>query len=70
MCALSLSEPFHFFSDFRFLAKGYLKKLEQDPDATILLGDSAYNRSKLKRELGLGLPVPLPGNGTQQKVRI
>lgn len=53
---------------FVISAKGYLKKLETDPDAVINLGDSAYNRSKLKRNLGVGTPRPLPKDGVQQKV--
>jgi hypothetical protein len=48
--------------------KGYLKKLETDPDAVINLGDSAYNRSNIKNNLGLGVPRPLPKDGVQQKV--
>ena len=41
-----------------------------DPEAVVCLGDSAYNRSKMKDKLGLGLPVPQRKDGVQQKVRI
>jgi hypothetical protein len=58
------------FIFFFFAAKGYLAKREEDPEAVVLLGDSAYNRSKLKVELGLGLPVPQRKDGVQQKVLI
>lgn len=34
-----------------------------------MLGDSAYHRSERKRDLGLGLPVPLSNDGSQPKVR-
>jgi hypothetical protein len=43
--------------------------MEDHPDAVISLGDSAYNRSEIRRELGLGLPVPLSKDGIQQRVR-
>ena len=39
-----------------------------DPAAVVCLGDSAYHRSKIKKELGLGLPVPQREDGVQQKV--
>ncbi len=57
------------YSNFRFAAKGYLEKREVDPTAVVLLGDSAYHRSKIKEQLGLGLPVPQRKDGVQQKVR-
>jgi hypothetical protein len=50
--------------------KGYLKKLEEDPEAVICLGDSAYHRSSVKGEMGIGRPVPQRKDGVQQKVRI
>jgi hypothetical protein len=56
------------FKIFSFTAKGYLEKREEDPEAVILLGDSAYHRSKHKEELGFGLPVPQRKDGVQQKV--
>jgi hypothetical protein len=56
------------FSKFRFAAKGYLAKREEDPAAVVCLGDSAYHRSSVKGELGLGLPVPQRNDGIQQKV--
>ena len=48
--------------------KGYLKRLEQDPQAAICLGDSAYHRSKVKEELGIKRPVPHQNDGAQQTV--
>jgi hypothetical protein len=57
-------------SNFRFAAKGYLAKREADPAAVVCLGDSAYHRSKLKEELGLGLPAPQRKDGVQQKVKL
>lgn len=54
--------------NFENAGKNYLKKLEDDPDAVVLLGDSAYHRSTKKRDLGLGLPVPLSDDGIQPKV--
>ena len=57
------------FSNFRFAAKGYLAKREADPTAVVCLGDSAYLRSSVKGELGLGLPVPQRNDGVQQKVK-
>ena len=59
---------FHLF--FCFAAKGYLKKLEEDPEAVICLGDSAYHRSSVKGEMGIGRPVPQRKDGVQQKVII
>lgn len=59
---------FIFFSLIHFQGKGYLKKVEQDPSAVVLLGDSAYHRSKNKDTLGIGRPVPLSKDGVQQKV--
>ena len=56
--------------NFRNADKGYLKKQDEDPDAVILLGDSAYHRSSKKRALGLGLPVPLSADGVQLQVSI
>lgn len=56
-------------SFFCFAAKGYLDKLEEDPAAVVLLGDSAYKFSSLKEELGLGVPVPQRKDGVQQTVR-
>lgn len=53
-----------------FAAKGYLDRRDDDPAAVVLLGDSAYHRSKLKDKLGLGLPVPQRKDGVQQKVRV
>jgi hypothetical protein len=50
-----------------FVGKGYLKKLETDPDAVVNLGDSTYYRSIIKSDLGIGLPRPLPKDGVQQK---
>jgi hypothetical protein len=47
-----------------------LNKLKEDPDTVINLGDSAYNRSKIKKKLGIQTPIPLPKNGTQQEVKI
>ncbi len=58
------------YSSFRFAAKGYLEKREADPTAIVCLGDSAYHRSKVKEQLGLGLPVPQQKDGVQQKVTI
>jgi hypothetical protein len=46
-----------------------LDALQDNPEAVILLGDSAYNRSKVKKELGLGHPVPLEKSGNQPKVK-
>ena len=57
------------FSNFRFVAKGYLAKREADPAAVVCLGDSAYHRSNKKEELGLGLPAPQRKDGVQQKVK-
>ena len=57
-----------FSSFFGFAAKGYLKKLEEDSEAVICLGDSAYHRSKVKEQLGFGLPAPQRKDGVQQKV--
>jgi hypothetical protein len=56
------------FQIFFFAAKGYLAKREADPAAVVCLGDSAYHRSSVKEELGLGLPVPQRNDGVQQKV--
>ena len=56
-------------SNFRFAAKGYLAKREADPAAVVCLGDSAYHRSKMKEELGFGLPAPQRKDGVQQKVK-
>lgn len=60
----------HFFpSDATaFIAKGYLKKLDEDPAATVCLGDSAYHRSSVKEKLGIQRPVKLRSDGVQQKV--
>ena len=57
-----------FLSFFGFAAKGYLKRLEEDPEAVICLGDSAYHRSSVKGEMGIGRPVPQRKDGVQQKV--
>ncbi len=57
------------FSNFCFAAKGYLARREEDPAAVVCLGDSAYHRSSVKGELGLGLPVPQRNDGVQQKVK-
>ena len=57
-------------SFFGFAAKGYLKKLEEDPEAVICLGDSAYHRSSVKGEMGIARLVPQQKDGVQQKVRI
>jgi hypothetical protein len=57
-------------SNFRFAAKGYLDKREEDPAAVVCLGDSAYHRSTVKDQLGLGLPVPQRKDGVQQKVTV
>ena len=59
-----------FSSFFGFAAKGYLKKLEEDSEAVICLGDSAYHRSSVKGEMGIARPVPQRKDGVQQKVRI
>lgn len=56
--------------DFHFLAKGYLGRVEEDPAAVVCLGDSAYGRSNVKDQLGIGRPVPQRNDGVQQKVRI
>lgn len=53
---------------FHFAAKGYLSRRDADPAAVVCLADSAYHRSNLKQQLGLGLPVPQKKDGTQQKV--
>jgi len=45
-------------SFFYFAAKGYLKKLEEDSEAVICLGDSAHHRSSVKDEIGIVWPVP------------
>ncbi len=58
------------FSNFRFAAQGYLARREEDLTAVVCLGDSAYHRSKIKQQLGLGLPVPQQKDGVQQKVTI
>jgi hypothetical protein len=50
--------------------KGYLKKREEDPATVVCLGDSAYHRSQMKAQLGLGLPAPQRKDGVQQKVKI
>lgn len=60
---------FFFFSSIDFAGNGYLKKVEEDPAAVVLLGDSAYDRSKNKDTLGIGRPVPLAKDGVQQKVK-
>ena len=59
-----------FSSFFGFAAKGYLKKLQEDSDAVICLGDSAYHRSSVKGEMGIARPVPQRKDGVQQKARI
>ena len=59
-----------FLSFFGFAAKGYLKKLQEDSDAVICLGDSAYHRSSVKGEMGMARPVPQRKDGVQQKARI
>ena len=59
-----------FSSFFGFAAKGYLKKLEEDSEAVICLGDSAYHRSSVKGEMEIARPVPQRKGGVQQKVRI
>jgi hypothetical protein len=56
--------------NFQNADKGYLKKRDEDPNAVILLGDSAYHRSLKKHTLGLGLPVPLSADGVQLRVSI
>lgn len=58
-----------FLSFFGFAAKGYLKRLEEDPEAVICLGDSAYHRSSVKGEMGIRRPVSQRKDGVQQKVR-
>ena len=55
---------------FRNAAKDYLKALEEDPAATVTLGDSAYARSKIKKELGLQTSVQLRSDGVQLVVRV
>jgi hypothetical protein len=62
------SKSNYFSSSFCFAARGYLAKLKDDPKAIICLGDSAYHKSSVKDELGIGRPVPLPKDGVQQKV--
>lgn len=57
-----------FFLTCKFIVKGYLKALEDKPEATIFLGDSAYHRSNVKGVMGIGRPVPLPKDGSQPKV--
>ena len=47
-----------------------MAKREEDPAAVVCLGDSAYHRSSVKGELGLGLPVPQRNDGVQQKVKL
>jgi hypothetical protein len=58
------------FVIFPFTAKGYLARRDEDPDAVVVLGDSAYNRLKNKETMGFGLPVPQKKDGSQQKVLI
>lgn len=70
MCVVLLPLSIYFFSKFHFAAKGYLKKLEEDPTAVICLGDGAYNGCKLQKDLGIATPVPLPKSGAQPSVRI
>jgi hypothetical protein len=52
------------------IAKKYLQKLEEDADAVIGLGDSAYLRSNIKKEMGIATPVSLPNDGSQPTVII
>jgi hypothetical protein len=47
-----------------------LKRREEDPEAVVLLADSAYHRSNKKGQMGFGLPVPQKNDGVQQKVLI
>ena len=65
-----IGDEIMFSSFFCFAAKGYLKKLEEDSEAVICLGDSAYHRSSVKGEMGIARPVPQRKDGVQQKVRI
>ncbi len=51
-------------------AKGYLKALEKNPEATVTLGDSAYARSNIKKELGLRTSVQLRKDGVQLVVGV
>jgi hypothetical protein len=46
-----------------------LDQLDKDPDAVVLLGDTAYHRSKVGKEMGFGLPKKLASDGTQLIVR-
>lgn len=55
---------------FVFPAHGFLKKLAEDPRTAIGLGDSAYNRSKVRGKIGIRTPAPLPKDGVQIEVLI
>ncbi len=59
----------YWFQNFCFAAKGCLAKREEDPAAVVCLGDSAFHRSSVKGELGLGLPVLQRNDGVQQMVK-
>ena len=68
-------EYFFFLEDKKFFklshkASKHLKKLQEDSDAVICLGDSAYHRSSVKGEMGIARPVPQRKDGVQQKARI
>ena len=56
-----------FDEKFKF-QQSYLKILEEDTDAATVVGDSAYNTSKIKEQLGIQTPVPLKSDGTQPTV--
>ena len=51
-----------------FAACGYLQKLQEDPNAIIGLGDAAYNRSIVRRAIGLGTTENLLKSGRQLEV--
>ena len=44
--------------------------MQNYPEAAVLLGDSAYNRSKVKKDLGLIHPVPLGKNGKSAEPKV
>ena len=47
-----------------------MKEREKNPEAVICLGDSAYSRSNIRGNIGLGVPVQLRKDGVQLKVTV
>lgn len=67
---VGLKKIFFLFQKFLPQASKYLDKLKANEEAAIGLGDSAYNRSKLAKKIGLKTPNYLPQDGSQSEVDV